>query len=129
MKPDKIALPGSVAIISLVYTVAMAAAPATGLSAQANPPKTDRIARLESHARSAVVGAATWLPVRIEAIGTGGTEAQPQCANATRACPFTAKAEISFSQLMQVHHRLPVSSLQTPRIAGPDWGNAKLTVF
>lgn len=129
MKPEKIALPGSVAIIGLIYTLAMATAPETGLSAQANAPQTDRIARLESHARFAVAGAAAWLSDRTVAIGPGGSVAQPQHANAIRACAFTARAEMSFSQLMQVHHRLPVCSLETPSIAGPAWGNAKLTVF
>jgi hypothetical protein len=129
MKPDKIALPGSVAVIGLVYTVAMATAPETGLSAQANPTQTDRIADVEPHPGLVVAGASASLPNRTLATGPGGSVAQPQCANAIRACPFTASAEIPCSQLMQVHHRLPVGRSDTPSIAGPAWGNDKLTVF
>jgi hypothetical protein len=36
---------------------------------------------------------------------------------------------MTFARLMQVHHRLPVGRSDTPNIAGPAWGNDKLTVF
>ena len=129
MKPDKIALPGSVAVIGLVYTVAMATAPGTGLSAQAKPTQTDRIAHVESHRGFVVQGAAASLPDGTLATGRGGSVAQPRYGKMIRACPITASAEMSFSQLMQVHHRLPVGRSDTPSIAGPAWGNDKLTVF
>ena len=124
MKPEKIGLPGSVAIVGLIYAVALAAAPDTAPAAQ-----IDRTALSESKTALVAAGAPASPLDRTGAIETGESIAHPGSSQAIRACPHAVGAKMSFANFMQAHHQLPTRPSETPGASSPAWGKARLTVF
>lgn len=100
MKPARAGLPGSVAVIGLIYVTAMADASETGLYPPTDPARSDRIAPVESHA----------------ALGAAGV-------------PGAGVSKMAFYELLQAHRRPPNRPSATPGISRPAWGESRLTVF
>lgn len=117
MKPEKIGLPGSVAVIALIYVVALAAAPEPHQSAP-----SDSASHVET-------GGATTLPRATGGIQPSKPIADSPTSKTIAAGPFTPRAKMSFAELVQVHHRSLNGPLETPGVSTPAWGKAKLTVF
>lgn len=129
MKTENMGLPGSVAIIGIIYAVALAAAPRTGLSAQTDPTQTDQTALSESTTSLVVAGVATSLPDIPGATEPRKPIAHPRPSESMLTCPYPFGAEMSLTEFLQAHHPLPNRPTMTPGLSSPAWGKAKITVF
>lgn len=124
MKPEIYGLPGSVAIIGLIYALALAAAPDTAPSAQ-----PDQAAISESQTALVAARVAASPLGKTGAVKTGKPIAHPRSSQATPACPHTAGVKMTFAEFLQAHHQPLTESSQSPGVSSPAWRKARLTVF
>lgn len=124
MKLEKFGLPGSVAVIGLIYLMALAVAPTPSLSAQ-----TGSADRAELPTVPNGMDFETSLPN----LPTGDEHRHPsaklQTAGPSAERPSNPGSKMTRAKLIQVHLRLLDKPPQTTEDAGPAPGTGKLTIF